>query len=265
MKVSLTKRVSAAVVVGLLTMLFSTAPASAAQPYRIDLYFVGGYERQVDGRTCTAASTAMMVNFGLRRDVRLSQMGILRYAQRNDALNDRRQLGSDPLGWARAVTRYTYLAGRRVTYEWAAFTSRRSALNAAAKAIAQTRKPVGLVVWNGRHAVVMTGFVSTGDPRNGGFTLRSVFISDPYSGGPFGRPHAQYAASTLPFGRYLETDATRTYDRAWYGKWVIIRPRVATPAPTPTPEATPGPTPEATPEPTPEGEPSPEASAAPEG
>jgi hypothetical protein len=245
----------------LVVMLVATSPAAAAPAYRIDLYFASGYERQVDGRTCVAASAKMMLNFIARRDIRLSQYTILRYAQRNDALNDQRQLGSDPLGWARAVTRYSTQINRRTSYQWASYRSKTAALKAAALAIAQTRKPVGLLVWNGRHAVVMTGFVASRDPRLGSFTLQSVFISDPYRGGPIATTHGRWTPSRLPFGRYLELDATRTYDRAWYGRWVVVKPVVADPQPPPPPPPSPSPTP--TPSPTPEPTPEPDASAAP--
>ena len=44
--------------------------------------------------------------------------------------------------------------------------SRRSsdALQVAARAIRETKRPVGLVMWRGRHAWVMSGFESIGDP-----------------------------------------------------------------------------------------------------
>jgi hypothetical protein len=206
----------------------------------------------------------MMVNFIVRRDAHLSQGGILRYAQRYDALNDRRQSGSDPLGWARAVTRYSAIAGRPTTYEFATFGSKMSALRAAARSIAATHKPVGLLAWNGRHAVVMTGFLANRDPRLGSFTLPTIYVSDPYPGGPIATRHGRWRPTRFPFGRYLETDATRTYDRAWYGRWVIVRPRPAAPAPPPTPDPTPTPEPTPTPPPDPTPTPAPEATPSPE-
>ena len=38
-------------------------------------------------------------------------------------------------------------------------------METAALAIAETGKPVGLLVWRGRHAWVMSGFRSSTDPR----------------------------------------------------------------------------------------------------
>jgi hypothetical protein len=215
---------------------FAPTSTHAATPFKMDLYFSSGYERQIDGRTCVAASTAMMLNFIAGRDLRLSQTTILRYAQQRDALNDQTQNGSDPLGWSRALTYFDYRTSRQFTYNWVAYASEYSALKHAAKQIALTSKPVGLVIMNGRHAVVMTGFEASRDPRLGDFTLTYVWISDPY-----GWSHHRYSAAGSPLNQYLELDATPTYDRYWYRKYVVILPTTppaasaAAPSPTPTP------------------------------
>lgn len=196
------------------------AAASAAQPYQRDVYVARGYERQIDDRTCTAASTSMMLNFIARKDLGLSQRGILDYEQRHDALDDRVQRGSDPLGWSRALTHFADRTGDEFTYAWEAFDSENAALKRAARQIARTGMPVGLEIWNGRHAVVMTGFEATADPRRGDFKLTYIWVSDPY-----GARHARFKASDSPLNKYLELDATRQYDKAWYGKYVIIVPQ----------------------------------------
>ena len=228
-------------VVGLvlgLALVAGIAPArlDAATPFKFDLYFGSSYERQIDGRTCVAASSAMMLNIIAGRDLRLSQMSILRYAQPRDALNDAKQRGSDPLGWSKAMTYFDTRTGSSFTYQWEAYGSAAAALKRAATQMAFTRMPVGLVIWNGRHAVVMTGFEAIGDPRAGDFTLTHVWISD-----PIGATHRRYTAAGSPLNAYLELDATPTYDRAWYKKFVIVAPQgststVAEPSPTPVPD-----------------------------
>ena len=194
-------------------------PVTAASPYVKDVYFSAGYERQIDGRTCVAGSTAMMLNFIARRDLRLDQMGILRYAQANDALRDSVQRGSDPLGWARALTRFSDRTGQTFGYRWEAHSSELGALKRAATSIATTNKPVGLTVAHGTHAVVMTGFEASRDPRRGSFTLLAVWISDPIA-----NTHKRYTPSASPVDQYLELDATATYDAAWYRRYVIVVP-----------------------------------------
>jgi hypothetical protein len=206
---------------GLVAMtLVMPTDSNAAGPTKRDLYFRGGYERQIDGRTCTAASTSMMLNFIASKDLGLSQRGILDYEQRHDALNDRTQRGSDPLGWSNALTHFADRTGRKVAYAWEAFDTENAALKRAARQIAVTGMPVGLEIWNGRHAVVMTGYEATANPRDGEFRLTNIWVSDPY-----GAQHLRYAASRSPLNKYLERDATRQYTKAWYGKFVIIVPQ----------------------------------------
>src|SRR5262249_44591655 len=101
--------------------ILGAAPAAAASGYTRDLYFPGAWGRQVHGRTCTAASTAMMMNLLARHDLHLPQMAILRYEQPRDALNDRVQRGSDPLGWARAATYFSRFTPRPTAYKWEAY------------------------------------------------------------------------------------------------------------------------------------------------
>ena len=112
------------VVLGLLAVTaIGAGPVGAGGGDSRDLYFSAGYERQIDGRTCTAASTAMMMNFIARRDLNLGQYTILRYEQPRDALNDAVQRGSDPLGWSRAATYFSRYTGRPTTYVWEAYDS----------------------------------------------------------------------------------------------------------------------------------------------
>jgi hypothetical protein len=194
--------------------------ASAAGTYTFGTYFRHAYERQIDNRTCVAASTAIMMNILARRDLNLSQMTILRYAQSHDALNNATQRGSDPLGWAMAATRFSRYTNRPTVYAWEAYSTESAALRRAAVQIARYRKAVGLLVQHGGHAIVMSGFSSTQNPLMGPFTLTGVWVSDPY-----GSTNAYYSAAGSPLDTYLQLDATTTYDKAWYGKYIIIVPR----------------------------------------
>ena len=206
-------------------LLLTSAGAAPAQArnngYAIDVYFAAGYERQIDNRTCTAASVAMMMNFIARRDLRLSQMSILRYEQPRDALYNSVQRGSDPLGMARAATYYSSQTGRPTVYAWEAHGSARSALRRAARQIALSSKPVALLVTHGRHAMVMTGFTASDDPaKTDSFTLYSIWVSDPY-----GFSHRAYDARATPLNTYLQTDASSWYDAQWYGRYIVVVPK----------------------------------------
>ena len=195
-------------------------PVGAATSSTRDLYFWSGYERQIDNRTCTAASVAMMMNFIARRDLNLSQMAILRYEQPRDALNDAVQRGSDPLGWARAATYFSQYTGRPTSYAWEAYPTEAKALQRAARQIAYTGKPVGLVVQNGKHAVVMTGYTAQRSLLDPWFSPSRIAISD-----PFGSHHYWVSAPSSPLSPYYELDATTTYDKLWYGKYIVLVPR----------------------------------------
>ena len=194
--------------------------ATAATTFVYDTYFWSSYERQVDSRTCVAASTAMMMNILNGRDLNFDQMAILRYAQPRDALNDQAQRGTDPLGWARVATFASRYTIRPTTYRWEAFATEGAALKRAARQIARYGKAVGLLVQNGGHAVVMTGFRSTRNPNSGSFSVIGIYYSD-----PIGTRHAYAPAAYSPLNSYRQTDATSEYDAAWYGKYIIIAPR----------------------------------------
>ena len=207
--------------VALAGMWLSTGGASvgATSTWTRDLYFTGSWEQQVDTRTCTAASVAIMENLIARRDLNLNQMSVLRYEQPRDALDDAVQRGSDPLGWSLAASYYSKLTQRPTAYRWEAYGSKGWALHRAAAQIALLHKPVGLLVQHGQHAIVMTGFTSLGNPGGSSFQVLTVAISDPN-----GWHHRWYSSAGSPLNTYLETDATTTYDKAWYGKYVIIVP-----------------------------------------
>jgi hypothetical protein len=67
--------------------------------------------------------------------------------------------GSEPEGWARGLEQLGY--GR---FKVVAAAARERAIKVAALAIRRTNRPVGLLVWRGAHAWVMTGFKATADP-----------------------------------------------------------------------------------------------------
>jgi hypothetical protein len=82
-------------------------------------------------------------------------------------------------GWADALNRtgegsYAVVGARTL----------QGAMRIAASAIRDQRRPVGLLVWQGRHAWVMSGFAATGDPRDGSFRVTAAHILDPLH--PFG-------------------------------------------------------------------------------
>jgi hypothetical protein len=68
--------------------------------------------------------------------------------------------GASPVGWTATLNDLGLGPYRLVSVP-----TFNAALTTAARALAQTKRPVGLVMWAGRHAWVMTGFEATGNPR----------------------------------------------------------------------------------------------------
>jgi hypothetical protein len=196
------------------------ATSSAATEFHANTYFRSAYERQIDSRTCVAASIAMMLNILHGRDLNFNQLTILRYAQPRDALNNAVQRGTDPLGWSLAASYFSQNTRRPTTYQWETFGTETNALRRAAEQITRYGKPVGLLVQGGRHAAVMTGFKATANPLAGPYELTGIYYSDPLG------PRNQYvSAADSPLTRYLQLDATAKYDEAWYRRYIVIVPR----------------------------------------
>ena len=86
-----------------------------------------------------------------------------RSPQSDDGIGDTESAGqlrgAGSGGWARGLV----TLGAGGYYEGAA-DGYAAALRGAAKAIRSTGRPVGMIVWRGKHAWVMTGFTATGDP-----------------------------------------------------------------------------------------------------
>ena len=81
---------------------------------------------------------------------------------------------AEPEGWAAGLTRLGY--GK---YKVSVQPSIKAAIQAAAKALRATNRPVGLMVWRGAHSWVMSGFTATADPAvTTTYTVTAVYIED---------------------------------------------------------------------------------------
>jgi hypothetical protein len=82
--------------------------------------------------------------------------------------------GIEPEGWAGGLNELGY-----GPYAVHVEDTRRGAIHAAARALRATGRPVGLLVWWGAHAWVMTGFEATADPAlSDDFRVTGVTIQD---------------------------------------------------------------------------------------
>jgi hypothetical protein len=211
---------------------------------------------------CTATSALVMLNL-----IALNQNGgtgftwvprwgnaavdsILAWERTHDTLAG--GSGSDPHGWRNALNYYGWGSGSLGSgsriYEDLAYTSYDGAMKNAIRQLIRTRKPVGILAWQGRHAQFITGYVGLkGDPfaRGSGrryandFTVDAVYLSDPLKADGWVNARIGYSTlksttnSKLRFAPYRETDSpyddpytdgTRAARDEWYDRWVIVAP-----------------------------------------
>ncbi len=153
------------------------APAPLPQAFALNLYQEGDFVPQYTFDWCVAASIQMAHNLiddtggGTWTDsAQQGQLWEMARARSSNSFN-----GANPLGWAEVLTEVglgPYTVVSIAGYE--------DALQAAARAIAATGRPVGLVMWSGRHAWVMSGFESLGDPNQfPEFQVTGIRVQDP--------------------------------------------------------------------------------------
>jgi hypothetical protein len=151
----------------------STTPAPR-QPFELNLFEYGDFVPQHTFEWCVGASIQMAWNL-VRPDRRSShedQQALWEMARdrSSNAFG-----GANPLGWASVLTEIGL-----GDYELVSVPDYAQALRTAASALRATNRPVGLVMWRGRHAWVMSGFESMGDPAvRDDFTITGVRVLDP--------------------------------------------------------------------------------------
>jgi hypothetical protein len=159
----------------------SPAPA-AAGPFSINLYRKGVFVHQADKEWCVAAAAQNMLNIiRLREDGTLpdtsakTQKALYRRIEQLTTWEDSHNGGTGPGGWAALLTEKGY------PYEVRVYPSRSAALRAAATALRETRRPVGVLAWAGVHSWVLTGYTATADPATTKkFTVTTARVIDPW-------------------------------------------------------------------------------------
>jgi hypothetical protein len=149
------------------------ADERSAKPLALNLAHMTDFVPQYTSYWCVGASLQMARSIitGEGSEARRSQRRLWQIAR------DRSPSpygGANPIGWTAALNDLglgPYRLVSRPTFDAAVMT--------AARALADTRRPVGLVMWAGRHAWLMTGFESTGDPRLDDARVTRVRVMDP--------------------------------------------------------------------------------------
>ncbi|MFC4396690.1 MULTISPECIES: hypothetical protein [Micrococcaceae] len=172
-------------------------PAPAPEAFALNLYREGDFVPQYTFDWCVAASIQMAHNLiddtggGTWADrAQQSELWEMARARSSESFN-----GANPFGWAQVLT----LSGMG-PYGVVSVPDYQEALRTAARAITETGRPVGLVMWSGRHAWVMSGFESVGDPRQfPDFQVTGIHVLDPlypYGSGQWGPSPAPNALLT---------------------------------------------------------------------
>ena len=131
--------------------------------------------------------------------------------------------GAGVMGWATGLT----LAGAG-PYRVVGLPTIDEALLVAARAIASTGRPVGLLMWHGRHAWVMSGFTATADPFAPGARITGAIVEDPLYPhgsavwGPSPAPGATLSVRTL--ARQFVPRASSWGTASLAGMYVLVLP-----------------------------------------
>src|SRR4029079_3256919 len=151
----LAARALLATLVAVQAFAFGVAPASAADKgYALDLAAKGDYVAQSNFVQCVGASMQMMLNIinptndrTARTQLRLQNIARELSGTRSDG---QQRKGASVRGWSAGLNQLG--AG---PYRLVGADTLDQALRLAAASIRQTNRPVGLLVWRGRHAWVM--------------------------------------------------------------------------------------------------------------
>jgi hypothetical protein len=212
----------------------SPAPVALRPPprpgrFKLDLYEPDDHVPQYDEAWCVPASMQMMINLmdtGRPDRSRGTQRELYDLARRwSPWLTDRP--GASTHGWIGGLQ----LLGHG-SFWTKAYDSRAEALHEAARRMRLTRKPVGLLVWRGDHAWVMSGFKATADPAyTDDYEVTAVWIEDPWYGrtsrlwGAGLAPHTLMTADELA-GDFMRWASEHRPEFGPKGKFVIIAPVV---------------------------------------
>ncbi|MET3773599.1 hypothetical protein ACJJV6_17130 [Arthrobacter nitrophenolicus] len=160
-----------------LTPTEAPVPPPVPQPFALNLYQEGDFVPQYTFDWCVAASIQMAHNLiddtgggTWSASAHQGELWEMARARSSNSYN-----GANPRGWAQVLTEVGM-----GPYSVVSVPGYQDALRTAARAISETGRPVGLVMWSGRHAWVMSGFEAVGDPAVfPEFTVTGVRVLDP--------------------------------------------------------------------------------------
>jgi hypothetical protein len=174
-------------------VLASLEPAPRPGKFRLDLYRDGDHVRQVTMSMCVPASMQMMINImeaGTPDRSRQTQKELYELARSWSPWLTADRGGASARGWAAGLAQLGYGDFALLT-----LPTMDEALRAAARQMRVSGKPVGLLVWAGKHAWVMSGFKATADPAfTDDYEVTAVWVEDPW----FGRTDRTWGTGLAP-------------------------------------------------------------------
>ena len=199
-----------------------TAPQEP-KPYAINLASTADFVPQYTFDWCVGASIMMARSIitDSRNESRSSQRRLWELAR--DLTIGSPYGGANPAGWTAALNELDLGAYRLVS-----LPTFDAAVDRAALALAETKRPVGLVMWAGRHAWVMTGFKATADPRkHDDARVTRVRVMDPLyphgsRWGPSPAPNRLITRKTLA-KQFVKRDRPE-YDFGVEPGWLLVLP-----------------------------------------
>jgi hypothetical protein len=199
------------------------AEESVAAPFGIDLAGRTDFVAQANFVQCVGASMQMMLNIldlqddrSARTQLRFQNLARELSGPTRDGF---RRNGASVRGWTAGLNELD--AG---PYRLVGAASLNEALRLAASSIRETGKPVGLLVWGGRHAWVMSGFKATADPRKtSDFRVTAAVVLDPLY--PYGS--SRWGPSPRPREAITPQVLGRQFVPRRQGTWAGAPPGIA--------------------------------------
>ncbi len=212
-------------------------PRPQPGPFSMDLYRDGDFVGQQTTAWCIPSATQTMMNIIDPGPPDRSTSLQRRFYRLGDRLNEDGTRAADwepddlrgmsISEWVGLLNHFDY-----GPYELAGMGTLRGALRESARAMRLTRKPVGLVIWRGAHAWVMSGFSATADPAlTDDFEVTAVRVQDPWfprvssTWGPSKPPGRNVSASALG-DDFLRFDRPGRRHPLYDGRYMLVLPRV---------------------------------------
>jgi hypothetical protein len=224
-------RLGATALAALLALALLPQAAAGAGSYSMNLAKPGDFVAQTNFVQCVGASMQMMLNMiqkgrdrTARTQLRLQKIARKMSPPRSDG---RQRQGANVVGWTIGLN-----IEDGGPYKVVGTETLRGALKTAAHAMRLTRRPVGLLMWRGRHAWVMSGFRATSDPlEDDDYKVTAALVMDPlYPHGSVWGPSPQpgEALSPAELGRQYKPRRQwrpgTTWGRELGGKYILVLP-----------------------------------------